>query len=180
MTKHEAALLLERMVDEGKDLTPEAIEALSMGVDALKGYKPEEWCFGCKEFDKEERYSCPRFNRVIKKAVEALRNNQWIPCSKKMPKEHPSIFDKFKNTERWTRFMWLTQSDKVLVTSIFENGEAHTETANTRDGSWCIEVPSVKREVVAWMPMPDPYQPEPEEYTGCTSDACPIEGVEQD
>lgn len=146
MTKHEAALMLARMVDEGKDLTPEAVEALYMAINALK------------ETDR----------------------NQWIPCSKKMPKEHPSIFDKFKNTERWTRFMWLTQSDKVLVTSIFENGEAHTETANTYDGSWCIEVPSVKREVVAWMPMPDPYQPEPEEHTGCTSDACPIEGVEQD
>lgn len=26
----------------------------------------------------------------------------------------------------------------------------------------------------------DDYQPEPEEHTGCTEDACPIKGVEQD
>ena len=178
MTKHEAALLLERMVDEGKDLTPGAAEALMMGVNALNGYNVDEWCLRCKEYDRKT-YSCPRFNQTIHKAVEALRNNQWIPCSKRMPKETDSMFAKFYGTDRWRPGMMRKRSDEVIVTYEYDDGERQTGSCRTNDGEWSVNK-VIHQKVLAWMPFPDPYQPEPEEHTGCTSDACPIEGVEQD
>ena len=36
MTYHEAAMMLERIIDDDWDLTPRACEALMMGIDALE------------------------------------------------------------------------------------------------------------------------------------------------
>lgn len=40
----------------------------------------DEWCTGCKEYD-SEHHCCPRFNRVIREAVEELtekKRNKFI------------------------------------------------------------------------------------------------------
>lgn len=77
MTKHEAALMLERINEDFSILTDRAREALQMGIEALDERSEEEWCIGCKEYD-QEQHNCPRFNRVIETAVqeakEATRN----------------------------------------------------------------------------------------------------------
>ena len=168
MTKHEAALLLERMVDEGKDLTSEAAEALMMGINALNGYNVDEWCLHCKEYDRKT-YNCPRFNQTIHKAVEALRNNRWIPCSKRMPNVDEDGY-----------------SEKLLVS--FSNS-ALPEIGEYRvlDGKADFWVGDLDEKftdyglsVNAWQLLPKSYQPEQEEHAGCTDDACPIEGVQQD
>ena len=84
--------------------------------------------------------------------------DQWIPCSERLPKEHESIWAKAKGTDRWSEAMWEKQSDEVIVTELFEDGTTRTDTACTHDGEWYVKVKIVKRKIIAWMPLPEPYE----------------------
>lgn len=92
---------------------------------------------------------------AVDKAVEALKKaDEWIPCSKEMPKE-----------EKWigTKKFGTTISDKVFVTFEsqgkrfvkpvhFQNGELGGLDKQTMDafyGDW---------KAVAWMPLPKPWE----------------------
>ena len=83
---------------------------------------------------------------------------RWIPVSERLPEEHDSIFNRFYGTERFTKAMWRKQSDKVIVTELFEDGTMRTSTACTHDGEWYADIKFVKCEIIAWMPLPEPYE----------------------
>ena len=59
------------------------IECFEMILKALPSAQPDldEWCYDCKEYD-AERHCCPRFNRVIREAVEEAKEERkmgkWI------------------------------------------------------------------------------------------------------
>lgn len=74
-----------------------------------------------------------------------------------MPKEYDSMFKPYFKTPKWNRYMWLRQSPMVLITVEYEDGTIRTETGKTHDGEWWFAVPNVNREVIAWMPMPRPF-----------------------
>ena len=97
---------------------------------------------------------------VIEALPSAQPEHQWIPCSESLPEEHKSIWAKAKGTDRWSEAMWEKQSDEVIVTELFEDGTTRTDTACTHDGEWYVKVRSVKRKIIAWMPLPEPYQAE--------------------
>jgi hypothetical protein len=43
-------------------------------------YNPDEWCHNCKEYD-QEKHCCPRYNKVIRSAVEEMKQTKtghWI------------------------------------------------------------------------------------------------------
>lgn len=86
-------------------------------------------------------------------------NLKWIPVNGDMPKERDSFFKRWHNTSKWTKGMWLKESDDVLVTVEFNDGTRQTETDRTHDGKWECEKDSrvIERKVVAWMPMPVEY-----------------------
>ena len=54
--------------------------------------------------------------------------------------------------------MWEKQSDEVIVTELFEDGTTRTDTACTHDGEWYVKVKIVKRKIIAWMPLPEPWK----------------------
>ena len=37
----------------------------------------DEWCTDCKEYD-HDKHCCPRFNRVIRSAVDEQKHGRWI------------------------------------------------------------------------------------------------------
>lgn len=86
---------------------------------------------------------------------------EWIPCSERMPEEYESIFAKFKGTDQWRRAMFEKMSDNVNVTVEFEDGTRKTMKGYTVDGKWKPDT-AVKCKVIAWRPLPKPYQPEGE------------------
>ena len=82
----------------------------------------------------------------------------WIPVTERLPKEEDSIFARYYGTDRWRKSMFRKKSREVIVTSVFEDGELHTEVAHTTDGEWHVGVNVVPRTVIAWMPLPEPYK----------------------
>ena len=61
----------------------------------------------------------------VKEIIEQLAaecENGWIPCSERMPKEHESMFAKFKGTVKWKNYMFENTSDEVMLIGILFDG----------------------------------------------------------
>lgn len=114
-------------------------------------------CATCAEYDSDKGY-CPKYCEVIRKTLD--ERTRWIPVSDRLPEEHESIWAKVKGTDRWSESMWEKQSDEVIVTELFEDGTTRTGTACTHDGEWYVKAKIVKRKIVAWMPLPEPWKGE--------------------
>ena len=98
---------------------------------------------------------------IIRSHMDDITDDGWIPVEDRLPEEHDSIFAKFKGTSKWNGAMWEKQSDEVNVTYELEDGTRKATTSYTLDGVWKLEKESkvVKKKVVAWQPLPEPYRP---------------------
>ena len=91
-------------------------------------------CTECRYYDKEKHH-CPRFCRVIENTVAEITSEQtgWIPVSERLPKKY----------------------ETVLLTSIWHEVE---KAMYIGDGLFDIIINNLqKKEVIAWMPLPQPY-----------------------
>ena len=120
--------------------------------------KENEWCIDCKEYD-YAKHCCPRFNNTIKDTVDELKSfaaeKLWIPCSEKLPE--------------MKEFGSYLESDDCIVTIQYGNETGEEKlivgtNAKYIDGEWCCSklisfLSHVYRkcEVIAWMPIPQPY-----------------------
>lgn len=86
---------------------------------------------------------------------------EWTPRSVGMPDEYESIFARYKGSSRWEQGMFSKKSDTVIIT--FQNKDVirGRGTSYTVDSVWSIErrPGGIGRlNVIAWMPMPEPYE----------------------
>lgn len=97
----------------------------------------------------------------VKEIIRSHMDEDWIPVEERLPEEHDSIFAKFKGTNKWGNAMFEKRSDEVNVTYKLEDGTSKTGTSYTLDGKWKIEKENgaIKRKIVAWRPLPEPYKP---------------------
>lgn len=93
-----------------------------------------------------------------KKVIERLKSISWIPVTERLPEEHDSIFAKLKGTADWDSGMFEKVSRYVLVTVKYKDGIMRVHRARTADGEWRTEISLLGREVIAWMPFPEPYK----------------------
>ena len=85
-------------------------------------------------------------------AIKALKEQQWIPCSERLPDE-----------DYWMVGIGKQFSANVLVTvSNREDEEELVDTSYTVDGEWMLELPRYCK-IVAWMPLPEPWKGEQHE-----------------
>ena len=110
-------------------------------------------CIKCEYNTTDEEW-----NEAFEKALEALESSDWIPCSERMPEEKDSMFAKFYGTDKWREAMMRKKSDRVIVTVEYDDGERTTDVASTNDGVWQNSISVIKRKVIAWMPLPEPYR----------------------
>ena len=112
-------------------------EAFDMAIEALKA--------------QEKPIICPRCGRVFateegREAAEALKAQEWIPCSDRLPEAEYG------------------ESDTVLVTKCWKEDKetCFVETAMFDGGNWCE--PTGERltvtKVLAWKPLPESYREE--------------------
>lgn len=136
-------------------------EALNTIVDAIRNY------VSYREFDllpsENEIYGAMA---LLRKLVNKADSFAWIPISEKLPDEHDSIFARLYGTDKWDDAFWRTRSKEVLVTIEYENGERTVKSSHTTDGKWWIEKGTTlsKFKVIAWMPMPEPYKENENEW----------------
>ena len=122
-------------------------------IESLPSAQPDdrmlhESCTDCPLYDKD-RHSCPRFNKVIPVTLRELQSAQqeqrWIPCSERQP----------------------DKGDDYLVT-LWDDGRTWVEIAlwnETFGGRWQavlyndVDYSDISN-VIAWMPLPEPYRPE--------------------
>lgn len=91
-------------------------------------------------------------------AIELLnRYPQWIPCSERLPEERDSIFAKLYGTEKWRNAMFKQSSNTVIVTVEYRDGTRQVAPNHTIDGDWNDSIKGMGN-VIAWMPLPDPYK----------------------
>jgi len=88
-------------------------------------------------------------------AIEALKEQNWVKCSDRMPEEHDSIFAKLKGTDKWRSAMFEKMSDDVRIVVVFPDGTRRVSHSHTVDGKWECEKSPVKRTVTHWMPNPE-------------------------
>ena len=137
MTNNEAVTMIKNdMRLHHNSLSGAYRQALNMAVEALKF---------------RDAYKI-----VVEAANKAFENKQsvwmeWIPCSERLPEEKDAGILKKLGTNK--------RSDYVIAT-VEVKGERMTVTACTYDGVWNWDMkyafPDFK--VVAWMPLPKPYQ----------------------
>lgn len=89
--------------------------------------------------------------KLIMNFPSAQPEQQWIPCSERLPEE--------KDAGTLKKLGINKRSDYVIAT-VEVKGERMTATACTYDGAWNWNMkyafPDFK--VVAWMPLPEPYE----------------------
>lgn len=101
---------------------------------------------------------------TLKAYEDEKERGGWIPCSERMPEEHDSMFARFKGTDKWRDSMFEKASNEVTVTITDAKGDKVTTHAHTTDGTWKCDIlracPTYR--VIAWQPLPAPYQPKGE------------------
>ena len=114
-------------------------------------------------FSEEYNEAIDDCENSIKELPPAQPEPQWIPVSERMPEEHESMFAKYYNTPKWNNSMWLKESDKMLVSIEVPGNEIIVDTAKMLDGKWFFGLSFVDKKVIAWMPLPKPFEGEGEQ-----------------
>lgn len=142
----EKLLIKELKKMQGRDL-------MSMFIDdVIKVIKRQP---KVKAEDIDEMYlELVKENDELKKWLAAGR---WILRRDRMPAEHDSIFAKVKGTDKWNTAMFERISDDVLATVEYEDGTRHVKVLHTVDGEWLVRNFGIKFKVIAWKPLPEPY-----------------------
>ena len=100
-------------------------------------------CGDCEAYNKEKHH-CPKFCKVIKETVKEIEENHngWIPISDRLPDDFMS-------------FEYLTiRKGHTLATITYYCVVNH---------KWYLSRNSSKEiDVIAWQPLPQPYQPKGE------------------
>ena len=117
-----------------KAITNEAIEIVKQEAEQYEEcYKD---CGDCEAYNKEKHH-CPKFCKVIKETVKEIEenHNDWISCSERLPKY-----------------------GEVVMCSC-TNGGITISCITHRGGKQSKIVRFGQHSVIAWQPLPQPYQP---------------------
>ena len=120
-----------------KAITNEAIEIVKQEAEQY------EECYkdygDCEAYNKDKHH-CPKFCKVIKEAVKEIEenHNDWIPCSERLPKYGEVV-------------MCYCTNSGITISCITHKGVKPSKSVRFGQHS-----------VIAWQPLPQPYQPKGE------------------
>ena len=120
-----------------KAITNEAIEIVKQEAERYEEcYKD---CGECEAYNKEKHH-CSKFCKVIKETVKEIEenHNDWISCSERLPKYGEVVMCSCTNSG-------------ITISCITHNGVKPSKSVRFGQHS-----------VIAWQPLPQPYQPKGE------------------
>lgn len=99
----------------------------------------------------EQLKKCYPMLEAVDEVPPAQPEQRWIPVTERLPEE-----------DNWLGCSWGQFSSDVLVSILNSDDEdAWLDISHTIDGEWALELPRYC-EIIAWMPLPVPYQKEGE------------------
>ena len=128
----------------GKTLALGYTKGISEAIEIVK-QEAEQYeecyndCGDCEAYNKEKHH-CPKFCKVIKETVKEIEenNNGWISCSERLPKYGEVV-------------MCSCTNGGITISCITHNGVKPSKSVRFGQHS-----------VIAWQPLPQPYQPKGE------------------
>ena len=142
--------VLEKILEEIEEKKEKALNVVKTEIDPME-----------IAIHREQYKGLRMAEDIIRKHIP--ENDGWIPVEEGLPKEHDSIFVKWKGTERWSDAMFEKRSDDVNVTVEYEDGTRNIITMHTLDGKWKYQNRIIQQKAIAWKPFPTPYRPKEED-----------------
>ena len=100
-----------------------------------------EYLNGVKKFNKKERNAFNDAKEIVQEVEKEFATdtnvgtNGWIACSDQLPEECTEVFVSVKEID----------------------GSLYTRTSWIQDGLWVIKKTPLQPTVIAWRPLPEPY-----------------------
>lgn len=102
--------------------------------------------------------ACKLAADVLREYDRSHEQYSWVKVEDDMPKEHDSMFVKYKGTDEWKPYMFSTISPMVLVTVKRRDGTKYTTIGRTIDGKWSDHSIMDCGRITHWCSMPAPAQ----------------------
>lgn len=123
-----------------------------------------ESCTDCPLYD-HDRHSCPRFNKVIPRTIEEVKP-RWIPVTEKLPEDLEAVNITWVNHEPEPYYHDIKDKNFV-ATGIHYRDKWYWYSTTCADflgeyGSNEVEEVDDAVEIIAWLPLPEPYKGEQE------------------
>ena len=151
----------------GTDTIPVHYVRLNEAIEIVKqeAEKYEECykdCGDCEAYNKE-KYHCPKFCEVIKETVKEIEENHngWIPVEEELPKDCDNRF-----------YMCIVENHEEDLPMFCQYDEEYgfgfwhdiydEHTLGFVDSEFKTNEELGYEEVIAWQPLPQPYQPKGE------------------
>lgn len=95
--------------------------------------------------------------KTLREWIDILAQTQWIPVSERLPKYNKTVLISVKPKGKSATVFTAQRRRRVKTPDIFE-------CCTDNDGWWDFRISAWDdHEVVAWMPLPEPYKTEREE-----------------
>ena len=140
---------------DGKIRTAIMYEGVMEILNNIPSAEPEEevfeWCHDCKEYD-QEKHCCHRWTKVIRQTVEEMKaepERRWIPVTEALPNNSDWVLGQIRETD--SGYLWIPR--------VVEYREIKDDWYEDSIG-WLKKNPDHAFEVIAWMPLPEPYRGE--------------------
>lgn len=163
MDNKEVINWLTRIRDRLMTTSSKQFEAMTIAIAALEQREKafDEWCTDCKEYD-HNRNCCPRYNRVIRGAVDEVKQQGWIPVTERLPEECEEVNITWVNTCPGPYYKDI--KDKPFTGSgLYCKGRWYWYSAVCKDyleEYWVSQGDDMDDDIIvtAWRPLPEPYQ----------------------
>ena len=136
-------------------------EEANMTIDYLKEMQ-ESYIEG----EGYERHPLPEWY-ALDKAIETIEQTTWIPVSERLPEEYGEYLITWKNPKYPKTYIGICECE---ITDVYDHEHHRFEVEWLFDGHITTAYPDSY--VIAWMPLPKPYEPQENEKVNCKSTKC--------